>query len=257
MYRPRIIPVMLLKGEGLTKTIKFKNERYIGDPINAVKIFNDLRADELVFLDILASKEKRTISLDLIREVGEEANMPFAAGGGIKSIQNIKEIINAGAEKVIINTAACLNIDFIEKASNEFGKSTIVVCIDIKKSKFGKYKILNLPRTHPLKNNPIEFAKLIELKGAGEIIVQSVDNDGVMKGYDYKLLKTVSDAVSIPVISLGGAGSISDFEKAINNSHVSAVGAGSLFIYHGSRRGILINYLNYEEKKHLKIQQNE
>ena len=138
MYRPRVIPILLLKNNGLVKSIRFKNHRYIGDPINAVKIFNDLKADELVFLDILATKKNRTISLDFVRNVGDEANMPFAVGGGIRTINDIKNIINAGAEKVIINTYASQNPDFIRESSDIFGSSSIVVSIDVKKKIFGK-----------------------------------------------------------------------------------------------------------------------
>ena len=165
MFRPRVIPILLLKGQGLVKSVNFKNYRYIGDPINAVKIFNDLKADELVFLDILASKEKRTVSLDFVRNVGDEANMPFAVGGGIRTIQNIKEIINAGAEKVIINTYAIENPDFIKEASDIFGSSTIVVSIDVKKKLLGKQQVYSLGGRKASSLNPISFAKLMEKKG--------------------------------------------------------------------------------------------
>jgi cyclase len=137
MFRPRVIPVLLLRNLGLVKSIKFKDYRYIGDPINAVKLFNDLRADELVFLDISASKENRKISLEFVRKVGDESNMPFAVGGGIRTLLDIREILNSGAEKVIINTAAAENPEFIKQASQEFGSSTIVVCLDIKKKFLG------------------------------------------------------------------------------------------------------------------------
>ena len=138
MFRPRVIPILLLKGKGLVKSVKFKNHRYIGDPINAVRIFNDFKADELVFLDIIASIEKRTISLDFVRNVGDEANMPFSVGGGIRSIRNIRDIINCGAEKVILNTYAVENPDFIKKASEEFGSTTIVISMDVKNKIFGR-----------------------------------------------------------------------------------------------------------------------
>ena len=141
MYRVRVIPVLLLKDKGLVKSVKFKNYRYIGDPINAVKIFNDLYADELVFLDINATKENRSISVDFVKEIGDESNMPFAVGGGIQSIEKIKELINAGAEKVIINSHAVLFPEFISDASKTFGSSTVVVSIDVKKNIFGKYRV--------------------------------------------------------------------------------------------------------------------
>ena len=249
MYRPRVIPILLLKGQGLVKSIKFKDYRYIGDPINAVKIFNDLKADELVFLDILASKEKRSISLDFVRNVGDEANMPFAVGGGIRTIQQIKEIINAGAEKVIINTYAVENPDFIKQASDEFGSSTIVISIDVKKKFLGKKQVYTMAGLKATGLNPVDFAKLMQEKGAGEIIINSIENDGQMSGFDLKLIKQISESVEIPVVAIGGASNLLDFEKAVKESYASAVAAGSLFVYHGQRKAVLINYPSNDELK--------
>ena len=249
MYRPRVIPVLLLKGQGLVKSIKFKDYRYIGDPINAVKLFNDLKADELVFLDILASKDKRTISLDFVRNVGDEANMPFAVGGGIRSIQTIKGIINAGAEKVIINSYAVENPGFIKQAADEFGSSTIVVSIDVKKKRFGKKQVYTMSGTKATGLNPVEFAKLMQEKGAGEIIINSIEKDGLMLGYDLDLIKQISEAVEISVVAAGGSGELTDFSKAVNDSYASAVAAGSMFVYHGPRKAVLINYPSNDELK--------
>ena len=181
MFRPRVIPVLLLKDLALVKSIGFKNFKYIGDPINAVKIFNDLKADELVFLDITASKENRLISLDFVKDVGEEANMPFAVGGGIRSIEDIRKIISAGAEKVVINSYAAENPDFIKEASDTFGSSTIVVCIDVKKKLFSGLQTWILNGSKSTKFSPIDFAKLMQEKGAGEIIIQSIERDGTME----------------------------------------------------------------------------
>ena len=249
MFRPRIIPVLLLKGQGLVKSISFKDYRYIGDPINAVKIFNDLKADELVFLDILASKENRSISLDFIRKVGEEANMPFAVGGGIKTINDIREIINAGAEKVIINSYAAKNPEFIKEASETFGSSTIVVCIDVKKKFLGKEQTWILNGSKATGFTPVFFAKLMEEKGAGEVIIQSIEQDGRMKGFDIELIRKISENVSIPVVALGGAGSFNDLRNAYIKGYANGLAAGSMFIYHGARNGILINYPEKEELK--------
>ncbi|TXB67274.1 imidazole glycerol phosphate synthase subunit HisF [Vicingus serpentipes] len=242
MFRPRVIPVLLLKGQGLVKTVKFTKPNYIGDPINAVKIFNDLKADELVFLDILASKEKRLISLDFVKDVGEEANMPFAVGGGIRTIEDIRSIIGVGAEKVIINTYAAENPDFIKQAANTFGSSTIVVCIDVKKKRFGNLKTWILGGTKVTKYDPVEFAKLMEEKGSGEIIIQSIDRDGNMEGYDIDLIKKISEAVTVPVIALGGAAKITDLQEAYVNGYANGLAAGSMFVYHGNQKGVLINY---------------
>lgn len=242
MFRPRVIPLLLLKGQGLVKSIKFKDYRYIGDPINAVKIFNDLKADELVFLDILASKEKRCISLDFVRNVGEEANMPFAVGGGIRTIQDIKEIIKAGAEKVVINTYSTENPEFIRKASDEFGSSTIVVSMDVKKRLFGKNELYTCGGKKSTGIDPFSFAQLMQKMGAGEIIINSIERDGTMLGYDLDLIMLIAKAVSIPVVASGGAGKLDDFKKAVNQAHASAVAAGSMFVYHGARNAVLVNY---------------
>ena len=246
MFRPRVIPVLLLKNKGLVKSIKFKDHRYIGDPINAVKIFNDLKADELAFLDILASKEGRLISLDFVSKVGEEANMPFAVGGGISTIDDIQKIIAAGAEKVIINSHA-LNLSFIRQAADTFGSSTIVVCIDVKKKMFGKYQTWTLAGEKSSGYTPVDFARLMQDNGAGELIVQSIEKDGMMQGYDIPLVKAVSEAVTIPVIALGGAGNLSDMKQAYTEAFTNGLAAGSMFVYHGPRKGILINYPEKEE----------
>lgn len=242
MFRPRVIPVLLLKGQSLVKSTAFKDYKYIGDPINAVRIFNDLKADELVFLDILASKENRLISLDFVRDVGEESNMPFAVGGGIRSIEDIREIINAGAEKVIICSKAAEDPDFIRRAADTYGSSTIVVCIDVKKKFFSGLQTWTHAGSKPTGKNPIEFAKLMEEKGAGEIIIQSIERDGAMQGYDIELIKSISEAVTIPVVALGGAGNVSHLKQAHSQAYANGLAAGSMFVFHGSNRGVLINY---------------
>ncbi len=246
MIRPRVIPILLLKKCGLVKSIKFKNSKYIGDPINAVKIFNDLNADELIFLDILASKEKRKISLELVKNIGSEANMPFGVGGGIKSMNDIREIISAGAEKVILNTHAFSNPNFIKEASDEFGSSTITVSIDVKKTFFKGKRVFIFGGKKMTKMTPVEYSKIVEEMGAGEIIINSIDNDGVMQGYDIDLINEISKNVSIQVVALGGAGNLSHFKEAIQKGCASAVAAGSKFIYQGPRKAVLVNYPNKE-----------
>lgn len=247
MFRPRVIPVLHLKNLGLVKSIRFKNHRYIGDPINAVKLFNDLGADELAFLDITASYCKRSISLDFVKRIGDEANMPFSVGGGIRSIKEIQQILQAGAEKVILNTIAAENTEFIRQASNEFGSSTIVVSIDVKKNVFNKELTYICSGKKATKYDPVSFAKLAEDKGAGEIFINSIENDGMMQGYDISVIKRVSESVRIPVVALGGAGSKDDLKKAIVDGYASAVAAGSMFVYHGPRKAVLINYPTQEE----------
>jgi imidazole glycerol-phosphate synthase subunit HisF len=242
MFRPRVIPVLLLRNEGLVKTEGFGKPRYIGDPINAVRIFNDLRADELMFLDILATREGRLISLDFVRDVGEEANMPFAVGGGISSLRDIRSILSAGAEKVVINSRAAANPDFIAEAADAFGSSTVTVCIDVKQKRFGAPRVWIEGGSRATSYAPDEFARLAEEKGAGELVVQSIARDGKMQGYDLELIKQVSDAVTIPVVALGGAGDLGDLRQAYREARASGLAAGSMFVFHGPKRGVLINY---------------
>ena len=242
MFSPRVIPVLLYRNSGLVKSVKFKNYTYIGDPINAVRIFNDCYADELIILDIEASRKKSTIDLQLVKEVGEEANMPFSVGGGIDSISKIYERLKNGAEKVVINSAAMQNLGFVKEASENFGSSTITVCIDIKKNMFGKHQLYAHKDNKILSGSYIDYVKRIEDCGAGEIIIQSVDNDGLMKGYDISLYETLSQQISIPIVALGGAGSMQDMEKLWNHSSVNSFSAGSMFVYFGKMRGVLINY---------------
>ncbi|MCF8337127.1 MAG: AglZ/HisF2 family acetamidino modification protein [Bacteroidales bacterium] len=242
MYRPRVIPVLLLRNLGLVKSIKFKKYKYIGDPINAVKIFNDLEADELVFLDINASKEKRCIDLSFVEQVGSEANMPFGVGGGITNIKQIKQILNAGAEKIILNSGAAQSLDLIKDASLSFGSSTVSVAIDVFSSKFKKEKVYIHGGNKRTKWDPVTYAKKLEDSGAGEILINSINNDGMMNGYDIELIKKISKNVTIPVIACGGAGSLDDFRTALRDGYASAVAAGSYFVFHGPRRAVLINY---------------
>lgn len=245
--RPRVIPVLLLKGNVLVKSIGFKNPKYIGDPINAVKIYNDLRADELVFLDIEASKEKRLISLDFVKDVGEEANMPFAVGGGIRSLEDIRSIIAAGAEKVVINSYAVENPDFITEAADAFGSSTIAICIDVKKKLFGGLQTWTMAGTKASGFSPVAFAKLMEEKGAGEIIIQSIEKDGEMNGYDISLVKQIAEAVTIPVIALGGARNMQHLKDGFANGFANGLAGGSMFVYQGTKRGVLVSYPEKEE----------
>ncbi len=248
MFRPRLIPTLLLRNNALVKSVKFKNHNYIGDPINAVKIFNELRADELVLLDINATSEKRRISSEVIKQVGEEANMPFSVGGGISSIKDIQEVIACGAEKVILNSYAISNPKFIKEAVDNFGSSTIVLCIDIKKRFLGKSKYVFINNGKQVtKYKPIELAKIAEEMGAGELIIQSISRDGTMDGYDIDLIKTISDAITIPTVALGGAGKLTDLKNVYENGNASGIAAGSLFVYQGKNKGVLINYPSWQD----------
>jgi cyclase len=208
-----------------------------------VKIFNDLRADELVFLDIMATATNRTISAEFVRRIGEEANMPFAAGGGIRTLQHIREIVGAGAEKVVISSYAAENPDFVADAAAHFGSSTIVVCIDVKRERWSvAARVWTVNGARRTRYEASEFAMLMEEKGAGEIIVQSIDRDGMMDGYDVDLIRCISERVAIPVIALGGAGNLLHLKDAYLVGRATALGAGSMFVFHGRKKGVLISY---------------
>ena len=248
MYRPRIIPVLLLKNNGLVKSIQFKNHKYIGDPINAVRIYNELEADEILFLDIEASKNGRSVDVKLVKDIGEEANMPFGVGGGIKSLEQIEQLIHAGAEKVVICSEAISRPEFIKEASDEFGASTIAVCMDVGKTFFGGLKLYSHSGSKSFKVNLNDFAKKMEDFGAGELIIQSIDEDGKMTGYNHEVAIAIARKTTIPITILGGAGSMEDI-KALNQLHpFNGFAAGSMFVYQGKHRGVLINYPSHEDR---------
>ncbi len=240
MLATRVIPVLLLLNKGLVKTVKFKDPTYVGDPINAVKIFNEKEVDELIFLDI--DKEKNSEpDYALIEKIASECFMPVCYGGKIKSIDQIKRIFNLGIEKVAINTNAIENPKLIEESSKLFGAQSIIVSIDVKKTFTGKYKVFISNGTKPTKHNPVELIKEMADIGAGEIVINSIDRDGTFAGYDIELIKMVSNSVQIPIIACGGAGKLTDFTGAIELGGASAVAAGSLFVFYGKHRAVLIN----------------
>lgn len=244
MFRPRIIPCLLLKENGLVKTTRFSNPVYIGDPINTVRIFNDFEADELVFLDIEATRKGR-ISFDLFKKVSEEAFMPFAVGGGIKTIRDIRKLFSIGADKVIINNSFFQNPNLIREASEIFGSQSIVVSLDVSK-KDGIYYAYSSSGQMNTGIEAISASKKAEEFGAGELIINSIDRDGTLEGYDLDLIREVSDSVNIPVVALGGASELNDLSKAVK-AGASAASAGSLFIYSGRSKGVLINYPDRDE----------
>lgn len=247
MLKTRVIPCLLLKNEGLVKTVQFKHPKYVGDPINAVKIFNEKEVDELVFLDTTATVEHRRPPLKLISEIATECFMPFCYGGGIRSIEDIAELFKLGVEKVSLNSYAVENPSLISRAADMFGNQSIVVSIDVKKTLFGKYRVFTHGGRKASKHDPVEFAVRMQEAGAGELFLNSVDRDGMMQGYDIDLIKRVSEAVSIPVIACGGAGSLDDFADAVKRGGASAVSAGSLFVFQGRNRGVLITYPSRKE----------
>jgi cyclase len=247
MLKTRVIPCLLLKGQGLVKTVRFKNPKYVGDPINAVKIFNDKEVDELVFLDIEATVDRRKPPFKLISEIASECFMPLSYGGGLRDLDDIKTIFNLGVEKVIINSYAIENPDFVREASEFYGSQSIVVTVDAKRNASGEYDIFSRAGREKTKLNLVDHAKKMEELGAGEIFLNSIDRDGTMEGYDIEMIKRVTEAVSIPVIACGGAGKIEDFVEAVKKGGASAVAAGSMFVFHGKHRAVLITYPSVEE----------
>ncbi len=248
---PRIIPVLLLRNGGLVKTVQFKDSKYVGDPLNAVKIFNEKEVDELVFLDITATIEKKKPPLKFLAEVASECFMPLCYGGGIKSIEEIKEITAVGVEKVAINSHAVSNPEFIREAADIFGSSTIVVSIDVKKNFFGKYELYIHGGKKNTKLDPLRFAMQMNKMGAGEILLNSIERDGTMKGFDLEFIKKITKEVDIPVIACGGAGVLSDLADAVRSGGASAVAAGSMFVFHGKHKAVLINYPSQTELNQL------
>ncbi len=242
MLRRRIIPCLLLKDKGLVKTIRFKESTYVGDPINAVKVFNQKEVDELVFLDILATRERRDPPLAFLSRIASECFMPFAYGGGIRSIETVRELLAVGVEKVVINSYAFENPDFIRTAAERFGSQSIVVSIDVKKTMFGKYVVCTEGGTRNTKKDPAEYAQQMAALGAGEIFLTSMDRDGMQQGYDLDLIRHVAPRVPVPVIACGGAGQVRHFSEAIHDAGASAVAAGSMFVFTGPHRAVLINY---------------
>lgn len=251
MYQSRVIPVLLCNLEGsLVKTQKFKKPVYVGDPVNAVKIFNDKEVDELIFLDISASAQGRKPNIKYIREIATEAFMPLCYGGGLSNLEDIRAVIKAGIEKVSINTALEKDPDLISRTADVLGSSSTVASIDVKKDFWGKYRVVVKNATKNLSMPVLEFAQLMELKGAGEIVLNSVDRDGMMEGFDLPLIEEVCKGVSIPVIACGGAGNITHLKEAIH-AGASAVAAGSMFVFQGKHRAVLISYPSQAELKEL------
>jgi cyclase len=249
MFRPRVIPCLLLKNQGLVKTLRFKNPKYLGDPINIVKIFNDKEVDELVFLDIAATVEGREPPYALLEDIASEAFMPLGYGGGIRTLDQIRTILGLGVEKAVINTSAFENPGLVSEAAGIVGSQSVVVSIDVKKGFWGRYEVCTRGGRKSTGLDPVAFAGEMERLGAGELVVNSIDRDGTMKGYDLDLIRAVTDRVNIPVVACGGAGSVADLARAVKEGRASAAGAGSMFVFHGPHRAVLISYPRDEELK--------
>jgi len=249
MLRPRIIPCLLIKNKGLVKTVNFGSPKYIGDPINAVRIFNEKEVDELMVLDIDAACHNAEPDLKVIENLAAECRMPFCYGGGIRTAEQAQRIIGLGVEKVAISSAAVDNPQLISQIAREAGSQSVVAVIDVKKKLLGgKYEVRTHNGQRSTAKSPAEFARELEGYGVGEIVVNSIDHDGMMKGYDLALIEKVRKSITVPLTVLGGAGSLNDIGKLIEKYGIIGAAAGSLFIFKGIYRAVLINYPNRTEK---------
>jgi imidazole glycerol-phosphate synthase subunit HisF len=238
----RVMPCLLLRGTGLVKTVGFKDPTYLGDPRNVIKIFNEKEVDEIVLLDISATANASEPNYDLLLELTSECFMPLTYGGGITNLSQIEKILKLGVEKVSLNTCVVKNLAFITQVSRAFGSQSTVASIDVKRKLLGKYEVFIRGGKEKTGLDPVALAKQVESAGAGEILLNSIDRDGTMQGYDLEILGKVTNAVRIPVIACGGAGSIHDFGLAVKQGGASAVAAGSLFVFHGRHRAVLISF---------------
>lgn len=252
MLRSRIIPCLLVRNKGLVKTVQFKESKYVGDPINAVKIFNEKEVDELIVLDIDATKEGREPDFKMIENLANESRMPLCYGGGVKTVEHAKRIIHLGAEKVALSSAVIETPNLIKAIGKAVGVQSVIVVLDVKKKGlFGKYQVYTHNGTKATGKDPKELALQFEALGVGEIVINSIDNDGMMKGYDLKLIDLIRDAINVPMTVLGGAGTLNDIKEIIKKYKVIGVAAGSIFVFKGKYKAVLINYPNSSEKQTL------
>jgi imidazole glycerol-phosphate synthase subunit HisF len=241
MALPRCIPVLLLQNGALVKTVQFQNSRYIGDPLNAIRIFNEKEVDELVFLDIDASVKGTPIPFGLLKEIAEECFMPLSYGGGIKTIEDIRKIIQIGIEKVIIGSEVFENPEFLKRAVSEFGSSSICVSLDVRKTPSGDYRLYSKSGTKATDLDLSDFSRKLDQMGVGEILIHSIDREGTRIGYDLELIQLIREVVKIPLIISGGAGTIAHLCQAIETG-ATGVAAGSMFVFHGKHQAVLISY---------------
>jgi cyclase len=249
MLRPRIAPCLLVKNGGLVKTVGFDKPKYVGDPINAVRIFNEKEVDELIVLDIDASAQSREPDYKMIANLAAECRMPLCYGGGVKTPEQVQKIISLGVEKVALSAAAVDTPGLIAKAAERVGSQSVVVVMDVKKvGLLRRYEVFTHNGTKSTGLDPVAWAKQVEQLGAGEVVLNSIDQDGVMKGYDLDLVERVRLATTLPMTVLGGAGSLSDLEGLIRRFGTIGAAAGSLFVFKGKYRAVLINYPSRLEK---------
>lgn len=246
MLKHRVIPCLLLRNGGLVKTLKFSSAKYVGDPINAIRIFNDKEVDELIVLDITASKERREPNYSLIEQFAGECFMPLCYGGGIRTVEQAKRLFSLGVEKICLQTAALEDLSLITRVSDKFGNQSVVMSVDVKNDWLGRPHLYASATGKILSRSWMECLQQAVAAGAGEVILNSVDRDGVMKGMDLDLIRKTSASLSVPLIAVGGVGSLADIKAAVD-SGASAVAAGAFFVFQGPHRAVLISYPRYRE----------
>ncbi len=251
MLRPRIIPSLLVHDNGLVKTVNFKNPKYVGDPINAVKIFNEKEVDELAIFDIDATVLNKDPNYTLIEKLANQSRMPLCYGGGVKTVDQAQRIFGLGIEKIALSSAVIQNPELIHEIASRVGNQSVIVVLDVKKKLLGGYEVYTHNGKKSTGINPFKFVEQAEKLGAGEIIINTIDQDGVMKGYDMTLIDKVRERTSLPITVLGGAGSLDDIGKVINKHGVIGIAAGSLFVFKGVYKAVLINYPTRSEKDEL------
>ncbi|MDR6463008.1 MULTISPECIES: AglZ/HisF2 family acetamidino modification protein [Chryseobacterium] len=251
MLRPRIIPSLLIQDNGLVKTVNFKNPKYVGDPINAVRIFNEKEVDELAIFDIDATAKGLEPNYSLIERIANQSRMPLCYGGGVKTVEQAQKIFGLGIEKIALSSAVLQNPQLITEIAERVGSQSVIVVLDVKKKLFGGYEVYTHNGKKSTGINPFKFAEEAQRLGAGEIVINSIDQDGVMKGYDMGLIDKVREQISLPLTVLGGAGSLSDIKQVIDKHGIIGVAAGSLFVFKGVYKAVLINYPTFEEKEKL------
>lgn len=251
MLRPRIIPCLLVHEKGLVKSVQFKNHKYVGDPINAVRIFNEKETDELMLIDIDATINKVEPNYKMIQNIASECRMPLCYGGGIKNIQQAQKIFSLGVEKIALSSILVENPNIVSDLATKVGSQSVVAILDVKKKLFGGYEMYTHNGKISTGINPIDFVQKIENLGAGEIVINSIDQDGTMNGYDLKLVEQIRKSTTLPLTILGGAGSLNHIGNLIQNYGIIGAAAGSLFVFKGVYKAVLINYPSFNEKDNL------
>lgn len=241
MLRTRIIPCLQVRGDSLVKTVRFGKFGYVGDPINTVRIFNELEVDELCFVDIRATVEKRAPNLPLLAHIATEAFMPLAYSGGIRDLDTARQVLGVGVEKVVVNTAACEEPSFVSRLAERFGSQSVIGSIDVRRGLLGGYQVYSHAGTRKTGLEPVEWAAELQRRGAGELLLTSMDRDGTWSGFDLDIVRSVARAVDIPVIASGGAGTLRHIGLAVN-AGASAVALGSMVVYQGKGMGVLVNF---------------